>query len=92
MAKSKNTLFIETSPIGVKDAVTIEHIITYCREVNEVEWLKAKVEETRTTKRGTDRKITFMEVRKDFYAKFFPAKIPEPKTKKPTFRDKVAML
>lgn len=83
----KLTALIEESPMGKGDAVDINDIMDYCEEVGALEWLDNKVNETRTAKNGTERKITFMEVRKDFYGKFFPKRVPQPKAK--NFRDKV---
>lgn len=84
----KLTALIEASPMGKDDTVNIDNIIDYCEEVGALEWLDNKVRETKPNNKGEgSHKITFMEVRKDFYAKFFPKREPQPKAK--NFRDKV---
>lgn len=77
-------------------SMKIEHIIDYCVEHNEVDWLKATMKKTypTTDKVGnpTTRKITFIEVKGLFVEKYMPEIAPKKKAKKPTMFELVDAL
>lgn len=79
--------------------MTIDYIIDWCKENNQIEWLKAENAKTfpveGTTKKGKPkkpRKITLLEIKRNFVEKFMPELLPQEKPKKETFRDKIANL
>jgi hypothetical protein len=75
--------------------ITFDDIVNYCKEHNEIAWLKEEVEkkvsyvEDGETK---ERDISFIEVKNDFVAKFMPAIAPKRKPKKGSMKDIVAGL
>lgn len=78
--------------------LTFEDVIKWCQENNQIEWLKAECERRKPveglTKKGKPkkpRKISMLEVMKNFVEQFRPELIPE-KEEKETFRDKVRKL
>lgn len=79
--------------------LTFEDIIKWCQENNRIEWLKTECARTfpveGLTKKGKpkkDRKISQLEVMKNFVYTFMPDKIPPKKEKTDTFRDIVNKL
>lgn len=70
----------------------IEDIIKYCKEHNEVAWLKEIMKQTFPTADGKSRKITFIEVKLAFAQKFMPEIAPKKKEKKPTMFELVDAL
>lgn len=72
--------------------MNINDIIAWCKENNQVEWLKAEINKTVTTKDGKERAITFIELKKSFASKFMPEILPKAKAKKPTMKDLIAAL
>lgn len=68
--------------------MTFNDIVDWCKANNQVEWLKEEVE-----KKVGERAITFIEIKKEFAAKFMPEILPvAKKEKKPTMKDIVAAL
>ena len=61
-------------------------ILAWCMLNNEKAWLSAKIDEKRIGKNGEERAISFIEVKRDFCAKFFPEKLPVGKPKPKTMR------
>lgn len=49
-----------------------DFMIEYCKEHDQIEWLKQQVQKTYTDKQGKTRKVSWIQVRKEFKAKFFP--------------------
>lgn len=79
--------------------LTFEQVIEWCQENNQIEWLKAECERmvpveglTKKGKPRKPRKISMLEVMKNFVETFRKDLIPEEKPKKDTFRDKVRNL
>ncbi len=52
--------------------ITQEFMINYCKENGQIEWLKEQVQKTYVDKKGKTRRVTWMQVRSNFQAKFFP--------------------
>ena len=67
----------------------IEHIIEWCKENNQVEWLKEAASRTITTEKG-ERRITFIELKLEFVKKFMPDIAP--KSHKPSMYELIAKL
>lgn len=79
--------------------LNFEDVIKWCQENNQIEWLKAEVDKvipvegvTSKGKPKKARKISLLEVMKNFVEKFRPELIPDKKDKKETFRDLVKKL
>lgn len=79
--------------------LTFDDVVEWCKENNQIDWLKAECERLipveGTTKKGKPkkaRKISLLEVMKDFVETFRKDLIPEEKPKKDTFRDLVKNL
>lgn len=72
--------------------MNIEDIIDWCKENGEVAWLKKESQKTFKTKDGSTRKISFIEIKRNFAKKFMPAIIPTAKPKKPTMYDLINSL
>lgn len=70
----------------------IDTIIAWCKEENQVEWLKAKAAEKRIGKDGEERSISFVELKIDFCKKFMPEIMPKSKPKAPNMFEKIAAL
>lgn len=71
--------------------MNINDIVEWCKANNETEWLKKEASKT-FTKDGKTRRITFIEIKKDFVEKFMPEIAPKAKEKKPTMFDLIAAL
>lgn len=56
----------------VPQEITQDFIIEYCQKNNQVAWLKEQVNKTYTDKKGKERRVSWMQVRSNFQAKFFP--------------------
>jgi hypothetical protein len=70
-------------------------IVEWCKANNQVEWLKQTVGKTVVyEKDGMEmaRTITFIEIKKEFAAKFMPEILPVAKEKKPSMFDIIAGL
>lgn len=71
----------------------IDTIIAWCKEHNQVEWLKAAAAKKVVTADGKERNITFIELKREFALKFVPEIVPvAKKEKKPSMFDKIAAL
>lgn len=58
-----------------------------------VQWLKDLSQKpVKPDKRGRERKISFIEIRKEFVIKYFPELAPKPKEKKPSMWERIAAL
>lgn len=57
-----------------KDSIDQEFMIKYCQEHGQVEWLKEQVQKTYIDKKGKERRVSWVQVRSKFEAKFFPKK------------------
>jgi hypothetical protein len=62
-------------------------IINWCKENNQVEWLKKEA-----AKKISGRKITFFELKLNFAKKFMPEILPKAKTKALTFYEEIEAL
>lgn len=72
--------------------LNIEQIVEWCKENNQVEWLKATAKKTYKTKAGVEYRITFIQLKKAFAEKFMPEIMPKAQPKKPTFYDVIEGL
>lgn len=70
----------------------IDDIINWCKENNQVDWLKATAAKTFTKEDGKERKITFIEIKNAFCAEFMPELLPKKKNNKPTMYELIASL
>lgn len=70
-------------------AIKFNDIVEYCKANNQVEWLKKTVTDFEADK---GRKITFIELKKEFATKFMPEIAPKAKEKKPSMYDIIASL
>ena len=70
----------------------IDTIIAWCKDNNQVEWLKAKAAEKKIGKDGEERSISFVELKIDFCKEFVPEIIPKSKPKAPNMFEKIAAL
>lgn len=95
--KEKVTINLNNQTMEV-GKIHIEDIITFCKENNEIAWLKdiAKKEfDYKDKKTGEDkkRKISFIEIRNEFLRKFYPDEAPKSeKVEKKTFYDLIDEL
>lgn len=72
--------------------ITLDFIIEYCKEHDEVAWLKEIANTPNLVdKNGKPRKIGFVELRNAFAKKFFPGLIQNKPRKKSMF-DRIAEL
>lgn len=72
--------------------ITLDFIIEYCKEHDEVAWLKEIANTPNLVdKNGKARKIGFMEIRNAFAKKFFPDLI-QAKTHKKSMFDRIMEL
>lgn len=69
----------EEKEIAVKD-ITFDHILDYCDEHNELEWLD----------KATSENESYLKLRNVFLTKFFPDRAPVHKAKAPSMKDKIA--
>lgn len=69
----------------------IEHIIEWCKEHNEVEWLKETAAKT-FVKDGKERRISFIELKIEFTRKFMPEIAPKTKEKKLSMYELIGKL
>ena len=69
--------------------MNFEQVVEWCKENNQLEWLKATVAKTLPTKDGKGtRHINFLEVKREFARKFMPEIVPVRKTpKKPSMKE-----
>lgn len=67
--------------------LTLDDIIEWCAENNQVDWLKRTAFKERNGK-----KPTFFEIKKAFATKFMPEILPVAKPKAKTMYDKIAAL
>lgn len=72
--------------------ITIDDIIKWCVDNNQVEWLKATAKKTFTNEEGKERKISFIEIKNEFCIKFMPEIAPKKKEKKPSMYELIASL
>ena len=79
---------------NIKD-ITFDYIVEYVKGkgTEDVQWLKELAEKpVAPDKNGKERKISFIEIRKEFVIKYIPALAPKPKEKKPTMLERIAAL
>lgn len=70
----------------------LDGIIEWCKENNQVEWLKKAAAKKIPTDTGS-RNITFIELKRVFFLEFMPELVPvAKKEKKPTMYDRIASL
>lgn len=62
-------------------------IIEWCKENNQVEWLKKEA-----AKKISGKPITFIQLKVNFAKKFMPEIMPKAKTKAPTFYEEIEAL
>lgn len=72
--------------------MNIDDIINWCKANNEVEWLKKEAAKKIKNEDGKERSITFIEIKRDFAAKFMPEIMPKAKEKTISMFDKIAAL
>ena len=73
--------------------MNLDDVIAWCEENNQVNWLKAEARKTKTGKDGKEKKISFIELKRNFALKFMPEIVPVAKTeKKPSMYDRIAAL
>lgn len=72
--------------------MTFNDIVEWCKENNQVEWLKTEVSRTITTKEGKERNPSYIEVKRNFVLKFMPEIAPKPTKKNPTMLEIIANL
>ena len=78
-------------------SMTVEDIINWCQENNQVEWLKNTMKKTTFifNEEGEilkERKITFIELKLEFTKTFMPEIAPKTKPKKKTMYELVEAL
>lgn len=66
-----------------------EDIVKWCKENNQVEWLKKTVADFEAK---NERKISYIELRNAFYNEFFKELAPKKREKKPSMYDIIASL
>ena len=79
---------------GVKD-IDFAFILEYVKEQgpDAIQWLKdLKNKPVKPDKNGRERKISFIEIRKEFVIKYFPQWAPKPKEKKLTMWEQIDAL
>ena len=68
-------------------------ILSWCVLNDQKAWLSAKLDETRPGKEeGTERAISYIEVKRDFCAAFFPEKLPVGKPKAKSMKEQLAEI
>ena len=72
--------------------LNIDDIINWCVANNQVDWLKAEASRKFRNEDGTERAITFIEIKRDFAKKFMPEIMPKSKEKKPSMFEKIKAL
>jgi len=87
-----------TSPTFIPNninEISIDFIINYCTAKGkaDIAWLKAlAAAKVAPDKNGRERRISFIEIRKEFVKKYFPSIAPAAKEKKPTMYERIAAL
>jgi hypothetical protein len=79
---------------NIKD-VTFDYIVDYVKGKGkaDIQWLKEVANKpVAPDKNGKERKISFIEIRKEFVIKYLPHLAPKPKEKKPTMWERIADL
>lgn len=71
---------------------TLDDIIADAKENDRVEYLKSLAKKTFKTEEGTKRKITFMELKRNYYTTYYKEMLPVAKKKAPTMFDKIDEL
>lgn len=75
--------------------ITFDFIVEYITEKGKADkqWLKElAAKPVPPNKNGKERKISFIEIRKEFAIKYFPNLIAPPHEKKPSMYDRIADL
>lgn len=75
--------------------INLEFIIGYVKEQgpDAIQWLKdLKNKPVPPDKNGRERKMSFIELRKEFVIKYFPALAPKPKEKKLSMWEQIDAL
>lgn len=72
--------------------VNMDYIIDYCVANGEKAWLKTLANETYVGKDGKERDNGLFQIRREFFAKFFPNVKPKTPAKKPTYKDRINAL
>lgn len=81
-------------PTNIKD-IDLAYIMDYVSEQGDEakKWLKdLSHREVKPDKNGRERRISFIEIRKEFAIKYFPELAPKPKEKKPSMYDLIDSL
>ena len=73
-------------------SMKFDDIVKWCVENKEVEWLKKEVNKTYTTKKGEEKDMPFIQLKRNFCEKFMADLLPVKKEKKPSMRDIVKGL
>lgn len=92
MAKEKVAMIKYPAEPTCFAEVDTNYIKDYCVANNEVAWLKEQVNKTYVGKDGKERDNGLFQIRKAFFATFFPNVKPKTPAKKPTFKDIVNAL
>ena len=75
--------------------ITFDYIMEYVKGKGaaDIKWLKEVANKpVAADKNGKPRKISFIEIRKEFTIKYFPDLAPKPREKKPTMWERIAEL
>ena len=75
--------------------ITFEYIIEYVKDKGpeDIQWLKdLKNKPVPPDKNGRVRKMSFIELRKEFVIRYFPKLAPTPKEKKPSMWEQIDAL
>jgi len=81
-------------PENIKQ-IDFTYIVDYVQDVGmeAIEWLQDLYQqEVEPNKNGKERKISFIEIRNAFVAKYMPDLMPEPKAKKPQMGEVIMAL
>lgn len=75
--------------------ITLDYILSYVEEKGEkeIEWLNQLIDTpVPPNKKGRYRRISFMEIRKEFALRFLPEIAPKPQEKKPTMYERIKAM
>lgn len=75
--------------------ITLDFIIEYvqAKGQDDVKWLKETYNKpVKPDKNGNERTMSFIELRKEFVIKYFPALAPKPREKKLTMKERINAL
>lgn len=75
--------------------VTLDYILSYIegKGAKEIEWLNQLIDTpVAPNKNGRERRISFMEIRKEFTLRYMPDLAPKAQDKKPSMYDRIKAL